>query len=278
MPGKTLLNGNEIEPGLSADRAFHFGDGLFETIAVKDGNPCLWNLHMRRLRKGCEALGLPMPDADVLLAESGLLVNGQDRAVLKLILSSGAGGRGYARPEKLSPSRWLQISPWPDSVQYRDNCPLAVQWCEIRLPDQPRLAGIKHLNRLEQVLARGELSDKFHEGLLCDQHGNVIEGIASNLLLKLDGRYITPALSRCGVAGVVRRLLLDRASNRGVKIDVVHVTREQVIRAERVFLTNALLGIRPVASLDGQNFSHVGFDDEFLAETHAACFTLKGAA
>lgn len=278
MPGRTLLNGNEIEPGLSADRAFHFGDGLFETIAVIDGVPCLWDLHMQRLQKGCTALGLPMPDTGLLFAESDSLAKGQDKAVLKLIVSSGPGGRGYARPENRNPTRWLQISPWPRANHYQDDLPLAVKWCDIRLSEQARLAGIKHLNRLEQVLARDELSDKFHEGLLCDQQGNVIEGISSNLLLKLDGRYITPALSHCGVAGVVRRLLLDSAANWNVNIDVAHVRREQVMRAERIYLTNALLGIRQVASVGDQGFAHLGFDDQFLAETHTACFSMKGAA
>lgn len=279
MPERTLFNGQLIKPGLSADRAFHFGDGLFETIAIVGGMPCLWDLHTRRLGIGCQRLGLPEPNFQLLFEEACLLAEGQARAVLKIIVSSGSGGRGYARPaNNTGVSRWLQISDWPDAPQYTGDLPLSIEWCEMKLSTQPLLAGIKHLNRLEQVLARQALPVHFHEGLLCDQDGNVTEGIASNLILLLDGVYLTPDLSKSGVAGVVRQLLIERAAHLNVDFQVAPVTREQVERADRVFMTNALLGVRPVAQLGTRKFLNPVLEDQFLADTHAACFTLEGRA
>jgi len=277
MPGRILFNGQEIAPGLSADRAFHYGDGLFETLAVINGAPCLWELHIQRLLEGCRRLGLPLPDRDQLLAEAESLCSGQERAVLKLVISSGEGARGYARPTPVDPSRFLQIAPWPDPAHYQENLPLSVQWCETRLAEQPRLAGIKHLNRLEQVMARRELAADRHEGLMCDLHGQVIEGTSSNLLLKLDGRYLTPALSHCGVAGVVRRLILDRAAQKNIEVGVGQISPRHLESAERLFLTNSLLGIRPVERLGEQGYTHSGLGDDLLEAAHQACFTFSGA-
>jgi len=277
MPGKTLLNGSLLEPGLSADRAFHFGDGLFETLAVVDGLPCLWDLHYQRLSEGCHRLAIPAPDQDVLYAEATSLAQGQHRAVLKIVVSAGSGGRGYARPLTLAPTRWLQVTSWPDAAHYRDTCALKLQWCEMRLGEQPVLAGVKHLNRLEQVLARRELRQPAVEGLMCDQRGNVIEGIMTNLFLEHAGSFVTPALVGCGVTGVVRRLFLERAQRAGVEVRVTGVTPEMVAQAERLYVTNSLLGIRPVASLGEQQYPHARLEG-FLAELHAECFSAGSAA
>lgn len=277
MPGKTLFNGQTIEPGLSADRAFHFGDGLFETLAVVEGVPCLWHLHWLRLRDGCERLQIPIPHHDRLQAEARQLAKGRSRAVLKIIVSAGQAGRGYQRVTGAAPGRWLQISDWPDQPHYQDSLPLQIQWCETRLGDQPLLAGIKHLNRLEQVLARQEIRQPAVEGLVLDQQGNVIEGSMSNLILKQGDTYVTPALTRCGVAGVVRRLLLDRVESAGANVEVVNVTRRMVEQAERLFLTNSLLGVRPVARLGDKSYSHQGLDP-LLGAVNEACFSYSGEA
>jgi 4-amino-4-deoxychorismate lyase len=277
MPGKTLLNGNLIEPGLSADRAFQFGDGLFETLAVIDGVPCLWDLHYRRLRAGCKRLAIPVPDPEILYAEACGLAQGQSRAVVKIVVSAGYGGRGYARPQALAPNRWLQVNRWPDAMHYRDDSALHLQWCETRLGEQPLLAGIKHLNRLEQVLARRELRLPAVEGLMCDQRGNVTEGVMSNLFLENAGRFVTPAIVGCGVAGVVRRLFIGLAGRAGVEVEVTRVTREMVMQAERLYVTNSLLGVRPVASLGEQRYPHARLEG-FLADLQAKCFSAGTAA
>jgi len=278
MPGTTLLNGQEIEPGLSADRAFHFGDGLFETLAVVEGLPCLWKQHIRRLRHGCERLDMNLPDPEKLLEDAKRLTRDCSKGVLKLIVSAGPATQGYAREKSGGLTCWMQISSWPTAPHYQEPLPLTLQWCELRLAEQPRLAGLKHLNRLEQVLARSELSDLVQEGLVCDHSGHVVEGVAANLLLKLEGRYVTPAISRCGIAGIVRRLILDEAARQDIDIEVTSVTTAQVEKAERLFLTSSLLGIRPVRQLGKHQYAHTGLGDDFLERLNSACFTFEGAA
>ena len=253
------------------DRACQFGDGLFETLAVIDGQPCLWQRHLDRLSLGCERLRLPPPDSETLLAEARRLCAGRRRAVLKIVVGAGPGGRGYARPERLRPSRWLRCSDRPDDGA----APLRLITCSLRLAAQPRLAGIKHLNRLEQVLARAELPEDADEGLLLDRNGDVVEAIAANLLVRLDGRWLTPPIRDCGVDGTVRRHLLEAGPAVGLTVEEAPLQPETLRRAEALYLTSALLGIRPVARLDDHRYP----DPERpppLERLHRACFTFEG--
>lgn len=275
MPGTVLLNGVAVEAGLSADRAFHFGDGLFETLAVIDGVPCLWERHFLRLQQGCERLGIAAPDQALLREEAGQLAHSQAQAVLKIIISAGQGQRGYARTPQAPVTRWLQCSAWPSTTLYATDHPLHLQWCETRLGQQPVLAGIKHLNRLEQVLARREISAPDVEGVMLNQAGDVVEGISSNLLLRTGKRYLTAAIVDCGVAGVVRQLVLDMAQVEDVEVQVAKVSREDLSTADAVYVMNSLLGVRPAASLDGRAYATQPLPD-FLQRAHAACFTANG--
>tara|TARA_B100000674_G_C37362884_1_gene699412 strand:- start:35 stop:595 length:561 start_codon:yes stop_codon:yes gene_type:complete len=184
MAEKLFLNGYQLSSDLFQDRAFHYGDGVFETIAVSHGALCLWNYHVERLLNGCETLGLDKFDPIKLQEEAQKLANGYSRAVLKIIISSGGGARGYSRPYQNKSNRYMSIYPWPEADIYNNLEGLRVQWCKICLSKQPFLAGVKHLNRLEQVLARRELRDEIDEGLMCDTDQFVIEGTSSNIFLK----------------------------------------------------------------------------------------------
>lgn len=277
MPGAALLNGEPVATGAFSDRGLHFGDGLFETLAVINGVPCLWERHFLRLTSGCERLDLPTPDAALLLDEAQRLCSGVGRGVLKIILTAGPVERGYARSGHIAPSRWLQCSPWPSVSPYIDDLPLHLQLCRTRLGTQPRLAGIKHLNRLEQVLARNELRAPAHEGVVCNLRGEVVEGIASNLLARLDGTWRTPPLHDCGVAGVVRGMFLDAANDAGETVSEASMSVDELRRAEALFVSNSLLGIRRVARLDEHVYPATG-GYPLIERVHAACFTAEGIA
>src|SRR5690606_15144674 len=194
------------------DRGLAYGDGLFETFAVRRGRPCLLDEHLRRLRRGCERLGLAFEEqaiVDELLAFCATLGEG----VAKLILTRGDGLRGYAPPADARPRRVLLASPAPVYPDEYAQLGVELYPCALRLAEQPLLAGLKHLNRLEQALARAEWRDsRYAEGLLRDAAGRVIEGVFSNLFLVSEGRLLTPALERCGVAGVMRGALLREAA------------------------------------------------------------------
>lgn len=274
MPAHALLNGEPAAAGMFRDRACQFGDGLFETIAVRHGQPCLWSKHMQRLQAGCERLGIAAPDAVVLLREATSLCEGQSQAVLKIIISPGQSSRGYARISG-TPTRWLACGDWPEDSPWTDDKVLRIQDCRTRLGTQPLLAGIKHLNRLEQVLARRELRPDCHEGVMCDQQGRPIEGIMSNLLLKYDDHYLTPALDDAGVAGTVRQLVIEGQHLLGLPLEIGKLERDALYAAEALFMTNALLGIRPVEQLEAHRYP-LTRRPAGLDRLHAACFTFSG--
>lgn len=248
-----LLNGEPQQNLPATDRGLHYGDGVFETIAVVDGNPQLWSSHMRRLHLGCETLGIPLADETLLQREAGQLCAGLDRAVLKIIITRGSGGRGYRPPATSQPNRLLFRYPWPD---YADSSEaLHLRLCRTPLACNPVLAGIKHLNRLEHVIARSEWDDEgIAEGLMCDLHGNLIEGTMSNLFCVRNGVLLTPDLSRCGVEGIMRAEVLALADSTGIPYEVLSFGVTELDTMDEVFITNSILTIRPVASIGSVSY------------------------
>lgn len=268
-----LINGRSDNLLTTADRGFHYGDGLFETLAVAAGRPCLWQRHMQRLQRGCERLRIPFPDADRLLEEVLREIGSADQAVIKIILTRGEGGRGYRLPEVTRPNRMIFCYPWPE---YPNNaCDEGVQLrvCTTRLGINPALAGLKTLNRLEQVLARSEWEgSSIAEGLMLDLYGHVIEGTMSNLFIMRDGTLITPDLSRCGTAGVMRELIIDTARDYHLPVVVTELNLRELAAADGLFLSNSLIGIWPVRALSDQLFDIGSLDSGLVDEVMARGF------
>ena len=247
----TLVNGAAADTVAVSDRGLQYGDGVFETLAVIDGAPQLWTRHVARLQEGCTRLGIAPVDATRLAAEAQQLCRNAERAVLKIIITRGSGGRGYRPDVSGLPTRILQRFPWPDYPQGCATEGVAVRLCRLRMGHNPLLAGIKHLNRLEQVLARGEWDDPdIHEGLMQDLQGRLIEGTMSNVCLVQGRRLLMPDLARCGVAGVIRALLLELADAQGIATAVRDIEVNELAAADEVFLCNSLIGIWPVARID----------------------------
>jgi 4-amino-4-deoxychorismate lyase len=195
-------------------------------------------------------LNIPLPDEARLLAETRRLIAGCEPCVLKIIITRGQGGRGYRMPPAATPTRVLQVSAWPEFPPACSDAGVVVRLCRQRLGINPALAGIKHLNRLEQVLARQEWDDPdIHEGLLRDTTGNVIEGTMSNLFVVRDGRLMTPDLARCGVAGILRSVVLELAERLKLKVVLGDLPMTELERADELFLTNSVIGIWPVIRL-----------------------------
>jgi 4-amino-4-deoxychorismate lyase len=250
-----LINGETVDCLSSLDRGLLYGDGVFETLHVEQGSPRFWRRHMTRLRAGCHCLGIDDIDPGVLHAEAGRLLAGVDRCVLKLIITRGTGGRGYGPTGCGAPTRILQRHAAPDYPPALSREGVRVRLCQASLSHNPRLAGIKHLNRLEQVLARSEWDDPdIHEGLMFDANGRLVEGTMSNVFLLLDEGLVTPALSRCGVAGVTRSVVLQLAQRLGLPVQRRDVSADELDRAAEVFLTNSLIGIWPVRRLDARTW------------------------
>jgi 4-amino-4-deoxychorismate lyase len=245
-----LING-EIASHLPADdRGLAYGDGLFETLAVVGGKPRLWQQHMDRLVRGCERLGLAPPPQEILLREARTVAAGSPRCIVKIILTRGSGGRGYAPPSAPVPRRIVSAHDWPEGLEADRQQGVDAVICDTRLAVQPLLRGIKHLNRLEQVLAAAELSSQpGRHGIVRNTEGFVICGVAANLFLVLDGQLLTPRMDRSGVHGVLRDLLLREFSARGERR---RVTLDLLAEATELFFCSAIRGIVPVVSLAGK--------------------------
>lgn len=254
-----LINGEEKITINASDRGLQYGDGLFESMAVQNGKINLWQDHWQRLKSGCERLSISLPDKKTAEKEIKLLCekNNETKFVIKLIVTRGEGQRGYRFSKEQDVTRILSTHKWPDYPEQNTTEGVAVRYCDTIISENPGLAGIKHLNRLEQILARNEWNgnEEYQEGLMLNLHGNVIDGTMSNIFLIKDNQIITPDLSLSGVAGVMRKNIIKLAEKINITIRVENVSKSKLENADELFLTNSLFGIWPVKSLENKIFS-----------------------
>lgn len=243
-----LVNGMPAAAIDAGDRGLMYGDGVFRTLAVRSGRALNWQRHYRLLARDCAMLGVACPAQDRLAAEVHRVAPGD--ATVKIIVTRGASGRGYGYEEGAAPTRIVAAyPPFADAGAARDG--VRVRRCTLVLAEQPRLAGVKSLNRLENVLARAEWRDPdIREGLLADGGGRLVEGTMSNVFLTVGARLVTPALTRCGVSGAQRERILDFAGGEGIACEVRDVAFDELRGAGEVFLANSLIGVWPVCALD----------------------------
>ena len=246
----TLVDGVPDAGVPADDRGLAYGDGVFRTMAMRGGQVSCWPRHYAKLVSDCSALGIVPPAAEVLLQDIQAITSRAADCSLRITVTRGSGGRGYAAPEKPRHRRIVCADRLPAYPTDWANGGVTVRWCTLRLAEQPALAGIKHLNRLENVLARAEWDDPaIAEGLLEDAAGNIIEGTRSNVFLVENGMLVTPDLSRCGVAGVTRELVLESAARHGLRCSVDTISRGRLESADEILLVNSLIGVWPVAAL-----------------------------
>jgi 4-amino-4-deoxychorismate lyase len=255
MSTPVTVRAGEAAPGLDVlDRGLHYGDGLFETIACRAGQPRFLELHLQRLIEGCERLRIEYRDFAALSTQIRALAATRPAGLIKLILTRGsATARGYGAQGDEQPRTVLLQYPWPqeDPALWSDG--VAVRSAHGRLGENPALAGLKHLNRLEQVLIRGEWTDPaIHEALVFSSSGWLVSGTMSNVFLVSGGRIVTPALTHAGVRGVMRRVVMREARAAGLIVTETTPDAAALAAADEIFLTNARIGIWPVRCLDGR--------------------------
>jgi 4-amino-4-deoxychorismate lyase len=243
------------------DRALDFGDGLFETLLFQRDTPLFIDLHMQRLQRGLQALAFPdclgTVRQHLLLAASAVRDSSWCWSALRLTVSRGSGPRGYAPPAVTRPRIIITISELP--VDCRQMAPAAnLSLATVRWPTQPVLAGLKHLNRLEQVLAATErCAAGTDEAVMLGQSGQLVSVVAGNLFLLRRGRLQTPALVDCGIAGTRRRLVMEQwAVALGVPVQETTLSLQDLESADEVFYCNALQGLRPVAGFGQRHWSN----------------------
>jgi 4-amino-4-deoxychorismate lyase len=226
---------------------------VFRTLPARHGSPLHWRRHYAKLARDAQALALPVPPPDLLEDEVRTVSRQEEACAVKVILTRGASERGYRFSGGAKPTRVISAGPLPQDLAAQRAHGIKVRLCALQLAHQPALAGVKHLNRLENVLARAEWSDpEVAEGVLCDAQGHVIAGTMTNIFIAVDGALATPGLERCGVAGVTRERVMEAAARHDVPCTVATLTWPDVVGADEVFFVNSLAGVWPVRDLAGE--------------------------
>jgi 4-amino-4-deoxychorismate lyase len=264
-----LINGRRTELISVFDRGFQYGDGVFTTIKISRGRALFLDRHLQRLQRDSAQLGIAFPDCALLIGEAIALAEQQETGVLKIILTRGAGGRGYRYDSHANTTRVLSTHSMPKYSECYATDGIVARVCKTRLGHNPSLAGAKHLNRLENIIARQEWDEEFQEGLVLDQDDFLIEGTMSNVFVKMEDRLVTPRLDRCGVNGVMRETLLDIAGVHEIPIEDCRISSTQLMSADEIFLTNSIIGIWPVRTLEGRRLSSIDTGKFFAREVEA---------
>lgn len=251
MTTAVLVDGEPVHQLNVSDRGLQFGDGLFETLAVADGRPCQLHAHIDRLEKGCRRLHLAIPDRRRLEDDITKVCRQCADGVLKIYWTAGDSARGYRRPATVTPRLVIQLSERPRS-QTRA---WKIVTCSHRWSENPVLTGIKHLNRLDQVLASSELNGTdCQEGLMLGQDGRVVSGTMSNLFVQAGDLLSTPVIDTAGILGVTRSLVMCAANDIGRAVVETRIGLEDLATADALYLCNSLIGIIRVGAFGDRVF------------------------
>ncbi len=254
-PLNYLINGGFSSAISPLDRGFTYGDGVFRTMLMRNGLPEQWPLHYQKLVADCAAIGIVCPSAELLMSDFQQLFTLEEieenrLGVAKIIITRGEGERGYKPPTITSPTRVLIKSPMPQYASTLAENGVHLHLCDTRLAVQTKLAGIKHLNRLENVLARMEWTNEaIFDGLMLDAHGHVIECTMSNIFARFGQKIVTPDLSQCGVAGVTRQRILGLANVLNLQVDIRLLPFADLLNADEVLICNSLIGAIQVTQI-----------------------------
>ena len=257
-----LVNGQHTDSLSIFDRGLAYGDGLFETIRIINSRPILLDEHLDRLAAGLSRLAIQLALNDVkaqcllLIEQAGTAAPGN--GVIKIIVTRGSGGRGFRYERQLQPTLIVSWHPQAEYPARLSEQGVVAHLCETRLPDRPALAGLKHLNCLEYVLAAAELpAVGADEGLLLDASGCVIEASSSNVFFVMPGGSLqTPCLARAGVAGVMRAYILDHVlPPLGMACTIAPMSVSELDSVGEMFVCNSVYGVRPVAAIAGRQLT-----------------------
>lgn len=250
-----LVNGKQTDLISIRDRGLHFGDGCFTTALVLNGEIQHSSAHIQRLQQDSQRLAILGVDWQALKHEMRQVAKGQQKTVLKVMLTRGEGGRGYSSIGCQTASRIVLASHYPEQYAIWRERGIRLMTSPIRLSINPQLAGIKHLNRIEQVMIRQRLdSENAEEALVLDFEGYIVECCSANIFWRIESKIFTPELTHCGVTGIMQRYLIDLLANQGYVVERVRVKKSALSYADEVFVCNALMPVLPVTEIDGNVF------------------------
>lgn len=258
---QALINGASASALSLLDRGLHYGDGVFRTLPVLSGIPQQWEQHYKKLQADCDALNISCPNAQSLLQDIQTLFAHGD-GVAKIIITRGESARGYAYAAGIQANRVVIKSALPQYPDSHRTDGVKLHLCQLRLAHQPKLAGIKHLNRLENILARSEWRDNsIADGLLLDANDLVIECTMSNIFAKFGNRLVTPLLNQCGVSGVTRERLIANGNRLNLVVTEENLPLTQLMQADEIVICNSLFGVWQVVELNGHKWPKLSLAD-----------------
>jgi 4-amino-4-deoxychorismate lyase len=250
-----IINGNVLGSISPLDRGLAYGDGVFRTVKIVDKMPKEWPAHYQKLVADCGAIGIVCPSAELLISDLHQLFELGEIAVSKIIITRGDGERGYAPPAITAPMRLVIKSPMPTYPATHYGKGVRLHVCTTRLAHQPSLAGIKHLNRLENVLARMEWHDPYvADGLMFDFQGHVIECTTANIFARFGDILLTPSLHHCGIAGITRQRILDFAYTLELKTKIESFDLKKLLSADEIIICNSLYGAWQVSEVQDKTW------------------------
>ncbi|NRD74440.1 aminodeoxychorismate lyase [Shewanella sp. VB17] len=263
------VNGIVAEQMDPLDRGLAYGDGLFATMRFSDGQVQFLAAHFARLVQGARRLGFQWEATDDLIELLNQIALNQTHGCIKLLLTRGVGGRGYAAPTCSQVNEVVSLYDVPSHYIHWQKEGIALTLSEFRLSRQPRLAGIKHLNRLEQVLIKSmQLPNGFDDWLVLDTDKRVIESSMANLFFITGNVALTPAITHSGVAGMMREQVIYALIELGYDVDVTEVNYGDLTLFEHVFMTNSLLGLVDINRIDNMTYSISPFSDTLRQTLH----------
>ena len=269
-----LVNGKSSKTISIEDRGLLYGDGLFETILCEKGEPVFFAEHMQRLKLGCRKLNFSDQDTELIQSEVQAVAN-NDNCVIKVILTRGKGARGYYYDSKDENSTRIicrsdlptvSVKNWSEGIR--------LYLCKYRLAENKNLAGIKHLNRLDQVLARREWREEFAEGVMLNTAGQVVEGTMSNVFLLVRDQLFTPKLNLCGVQGVMRDFICQYAEALSIPCQQTEISLAELKAADAIFVCNSVIGIWPVIYFARRDYSVDSTVRDLMQHLHQNVCTL----
>jgi 4-amino-4-deoxychorismate lyase len=242
-----LIDGKKQSKASIFNRNTQFGDGLFETCLVENKKLLFWSNHFERMKLGCDRLKISMIDETLWLSDikKAFSLMKIDNCIVKLVLSRGESLRGYSYKDNIRPIRITIVSELKKNNQDKG---FSLEFCNSGYNSNPKLAGIKHCNRLEQVIARAGI--KVDDGIMLDENENVVSVTQGNIFCIQGNRLITPNLDKCGIEGTRRAVILKIAVDLGFDINIKNLSVAELLRSDEVFISNSIQGVGPVNQIE----------------------------
>lgn len=272
MDSIVIINGQEQSDISIFNRNFQYGDGLFETCVAKENQILFWEKHLSRLEIGCQKLKIKKIEASIWLEDikKALSLTSHKNCVIKLILSRGNSQRGYSYPDDILPVRVVIVSELKKTQTKKS---FSLEYAQSGYHSNPNLAGIKHCNRIEQILARATL--KKDEAIMLDENQNIISVTQGNIYFIFGQRLVTPKLDRCGVIGSRRSIILELAKSIALDVEQDNISVTDAKKADEVFISNSIIGIQPVSSIEDYRLSKSFFTEKIKVAFESATQDIK---